>query len=27
VMTNLKTLTGVAEVVRFIEERGMLKTA
>ena len=26
VMTNLKTLTGVAEVVRFIEERGMLKT-
>jgi urease accessory protein len=24
VMTNLKTLTGVAEVVAFIEERGML---
>jgi len=24
VMTNLKTLTGVAEVVSFIEERGML---
>jgi hypothetical protein len=24
-MTNLKTLTGLAEVVAFIEERGMLK--
>ena len=24
VMSNLKTLAGVAEVVRFIEERGML---
>jgi urease accessory protein len=27
VMTNLKTLTGVAEVVAFIEERGMLTAA
>jgi len=26
VMTNLKTLTGVDEVVRFIEQRGMLNT-
>ena len=25
VMTNLKTLTGVAEVVKFIETRGMLQ--
>ena len=25
VMTNLKTNTGLAEVVAFIEERGMLK--
>jgi urease accessory protein len=25
VMTNLKTLDGVAEVVRFIETRGMLR--
>ncbi len=25
VMTNLKTLTGVDEVVKFIEQRGMLK--
>lgn len=25
VMTNLKTLAGVADVVRFIETRGMLK--
>lgn len=25
VMTNLKTLTGVADVVQFIETRGMLK--
>jgi hypothetical protein len=24
-MTNLKTLTGLADVVAFIEERGMLK--
>jgi urease accessory protein len=24
VMTNLKTQTGLAEVVRFIEQRGML---
>ncbi|MNT87210.1 Urease accessory protein UreG [compost metagenome] len=27
VMTNLKTLTGVAEVVAFIETRGMLTAA
>jgi urease accessory protein len=27
VMTNLKTLTGVAQVVDFIEQRGMLKAA
>ncbi len=27
VMTNLKTLSGVADVVAFIEERGMLATA
>jgi urease accessory protein len=27
VMTNLKTLSGVDEVVAFIEERGMLKVA
>jgi len=27
VMTNLKTLSGVADVVAFIEERGMLKAA
>jgi urease accessory protein len=26
VMTNLKTLAGVAQVVAFIEERGMLAT-
>ena len=25
VMTNLKTLSGVAEVVAFIEQRGMLR--
>jgi urease accessory protein len=27
VMTNLKTLDGLAEVVAFIEKRGMLNTA
>ena len=27
VMTNLKTLTGLAAVVSFIEDQGMLKTA
>jgi len=27
VMTNLKTLSGVDQVVAFIEERGMLKLA
>jgi urease accessory protein len=27
VMTNLKTLDGVDEVVRFIEQRGMLQVA
>jgi urease accessory protein len=27
VMTNLKTLDGVDEVVRFIEQRGMLQAA
>ncbi|MDQ7971269.1 MAG: GTP-binding protein, partial [Rhodocyclaceae bacterium] len=27
VMTNLKTQDGVAQVVRFIEERGMLRAA
>jgi urease accessory protein len=27
VMTNLKTHTGVAEVVAFIEQRGMLTAA
>jgi urease accessory protein len=27
VMTNLKTQVGVAEVVRFIEQRGMLQPA
>ena len=27
VMTNLKTLVGVAEVVAFIETKGMLKAA
>jgi urease accessory protein len=27
VMTNLKTQTGLAEVVAFIEQRGMLLTA
>jgi urease accessory protein len=26
VMTNLKTLTGLAQIVEFIETRGMLKT-
>jgi urease accessory protein len=27
VMSNLKTLTGLAEVVAFIETKGMLKAA
>jgi urease accessory protein len=27
VMTNLKTLQGLPEVVRFIEQRGMLSSA
>ncbi len=27
VMTNLKTMTGVAEVMAFIEKRGMLAEA
>ena len=27
VMTNLKTLEGVQEVIRFIEQRGMLAAA
>jgi urease accessory protein len=27
VMTNLKTQTGLAEVIRFIEQRGMLAAA
>jgi urease accessory protein len=27
VMTNLKTQVGVAEVVRFIEQRGLLQVA
>jgi urease accessory protein len=27
VMTNLKTLSGVADIVRFIENRGMLQAA
>jgi urease accessory protein len=27
VMTNLKTLSGVSDIVRFIETRGMLQAA
>jgi urease accessory protein len=27
VMTNLKTLTGLSQIVEFIETRGMLKTS